>query len=179
MANGEFLVAFLGFWPPSGADGLSGAVMVTNERGYPLEFRVTTPVRPSPMQKALYGESLGPYLVLELIGKRLVSEVKRAPLLCFTNTRDAVGVESPFPMFFVAPMDSIVLVGEDATLSYQRIEPTDGAGQSLGIISHDAATLERSLSEIKATVRHFDPLGAFDRMKTALTVLAETDARYR
>ena len=179
MATDEFLVAFLGFWPPTGADGLSGAAMVTNERGYPLEFRVTTPVRPSAMQKALYGTSLDSYLIVELVGRRLVSEIQRRAILCFTNSREAVAVESPFPMFFVAPTDSIVLTGDDAAVSYQRVEPTDGVSQALGLLSHDAAALAESLPQIKSIVRRFDPLGAFERMKTALAVLAESDARYR
>jgi hypothetical protein len=131
------------------------------------------------MQKALYGATLDTYLILELIGKRLISELQRRPHFCFTNMRDAVAVESSFPLFFVAPSDSIVFMGDDAQVSYQRVEPVDGVSQAIGIISSDGAVLSDALPRIKAGVRYFDPLATFDRMRTALSVLAESDARYR
>ena len=49
----EFMVAFVGLFDTDAADGLLGAAMVTSERGYPLEFRVTTPVLPENVILAL------------------------------------------------------------------------------------------------------------------------------
>ena len=47
-------------------DGFISAMMVTDSRGYPLEFRATTPVRPSLVQKTLYGKQLEHYVGVEL-----------------------------------------------------------------------------------------------------------------
>ncbi len=40
------LIGFLTVEPTADNTGLIGAVLITDERGYPLEFRCTTPVRP-------------------------------------------------------------------------------------------------------------------------------------
>jgi hypothetical protein len=47
--------------------------MVIDHRGYPLEFRCTTPVKPTPIQKIIYGSLLDQYIGVELCGKRLLA----------------------------------------------------------------------------------------------------------
>lgn len=60
------------------ADCFVGGLLVTNHLGRPLEFQCTTPVRPNATQKILYGPTLKPFVLSELIGKTLFerSEVK-------------------------------------------------------------------------------------------------------
>lgn len=170
----EFLIGFIGCWPTQSADGLIGAAMVTNERGYPREFRVTTAVRPTGIQKALYGDSLERYLVVELIGQKLVSD-SRLPLFALTNRREMLDVPSPFPLMFAAPADQMV-VTDRSTAAYQRLEV---GGAAIGLLARDAEQLAGMMDRLRVATRYFDPLGAFDRMRTALNVLGESDARYR
>jgi hypothetical protein len=154
--------------------------MVTNERGYPLEFRVTTPVRPTGVQKALYGKSLEPYVVAELLVKRLLAELKQRPALVLANRLGALEVESPFPIAFVARANSLVRSESDA-LEYRRIEVASAANCALGVLfSRDLGRdIGESASHLERACRYFDPVEAFDRMNTALGVLAESDSRYR
>lgn len=51
--------------------GYLGALLVTDDLGKPEEFRVTYPVKPTLLQRQLYGESLVPYVGVELCGKPL------------------------------------------------------------------------------------------------------------
>lgn len=173
-AQGSSLIAFLGFWPVDESGGYTGAIMVTDERGYPLELRVASPVRPSAVQRALFGESLTRYLIVELIGKRLCAELQRRPVVALSNERVASDIEGAFPVVFAAPADEIVL-HEDARLSYQRVD--DGT-RSIGLLGHHN-DVEASAQILKNTTKHFDPLAAFDRIRTALGVLSESDPRYR
>lgn len=175
-AGDEFLVGFIGCWPPDDGEGLTGAAMITNERGYPREFRVTTTVRPSAVQRALYGESLDRYLVVELIGKRLAAEM-RQPLFVLSNIRQALEVDAPVPILFAAPADQMV-INEGMGASYQRLE---GAGipRAIGLLGSNADAVGQATDRLKVAARYFDPLAAFDRMRTALKVLGESDARYR
>ncbi len=53
-----------------------GAVFITDERGIPLDFRYTLPVRPTKLQKVIYGKSLDYYLKYEVIMDSLLEEVK-------------------------------------------------------------------------------------------------------
>jgi len=65
--------------------GFVGGLLVTNHYGRPLEFQCTTPVKPNRTQEILYGPTLVPYLLGELIGKTLVEKVGIKPDLVLTE----------------------------------------------------------------------------------------------
>ena len=54
--------------------GFFGGYLVLSERGRPLEFHCSTPVLASQAQQILYGATLRPYLLGELIGETLVAK---------------------------------------------------------------------------------------------------------
>src|SRR3972149_6823144 len=55
---------------------IRGGVLVTDMETRPYEFRVTTPVKPTSMQRVLYGKTLPKYVYGELIGFPLIKAVK-------------------------------------------------------------------------------------------------------
>ena len=55
--------------------GFVGGLLITNRFGRPLEFQCTAPVKPNRTQQILYGPTLKPYLLSELIGKTLLEKV--------------------------------------------------------------------------------------------------------
>jgi hypothetical protein len=61
------------------ADCFVGGLLVTNHLGRPLEFQCTTPVKPNATQKILYGPTLRPFVVCELIGKTLFERAEVKP----------------------------------------------------------------------------------------------------
>jgi hypothetical protein len=56
--------------------GYFGGYLVLSERGRPLEFHCSTPVLASQAQQILYGATLRPYLLGELIGETLVAKAQ-------------------------------------------------------------------------------------------------------
>ncbi len=58
-----------------------GGLLVTNHLGRPLEFQCTAPVRPNRTQEILYGPTLAPFLLAEVIGKTLVEKAAVKPAL--------------------------------------------------------------------------------------------------
>lgn len=75
--------------------GFFGGYLVLCERGRPLEFHCSTPVLPSEAQRILYGASLRPYLLGELIGQTLVSKAQvpvQAVLTDLAEMRSLTGV---------------------------------------------------------------------------------------
>jgi hypothetical protein len=56
--------------------GYLGGVLVADEYGLPVEFRHTLPVRPTKLQRALYGNALDRYLRTVVITQRLVAGVE-------------------------------------------------------------------------------------------------------
>ena len=54
-------------------DGFIGAILVSDEKGFPLEFQYTDPIVPTKLQKVLYGASLEKYLKVDVILDNLLS----------------------------------------------------------------------------------------------------------
>ena len=65
--------------------GYVGGLLVTNHCGRPLEFQCTVPVRPNPTQEILYGPTLAPFILGELIGGTLVEKAGVKPQLILTD----------------------------------------------------------------------------------------------
>ncbi|MFN0052997.1 MAG: hypothetical protein ACKV0T_12495 [Planctomycetales bacterium] len=65
--------------------GLVGGLLVTNHCGRPLEFQCTAPVRANATQAILYGPTLQPFLLGELIGGTLVDKAGVKPQLILTD----------------------------------------------------------------------------------------------
>jgi hypothetical protein len=69
--------------------GFVGGLLVTNQCGRPLEFQCTAPVRANPTQEILYGPTLVPFILGELIGGTLVEKAGVKPQLILTD-RDQI-----------------------------------------------------------------------------------------
>lgn len=66
----------------------AGALFLVDERGVPLDFLYTLPVRPTRVQKVIYGKALSSYLRGELIPQALVGELKDFDLPSLWLLRD-------------------------------------------------------------------------------------------
>jgi len=53
--------------------GYLGAILVSDEKGFPLEFQYTDPISPTKLQKVLYGNSLEKYLKVDVILDNLLN----------------------------------------------------------------------------------------------------------
>jgi hypothetical protein len=65
--------------------GHVGGLLITNQHGRPLEFQCTTPVKPNRTQEILYGDTLRPWLLGELIGGTLLERVSIKPDVVITS----------------------------------------------------------------------------------------------
>ena len=68
--------------------GYVGGLLVTNQLGRPLEFQCTTPVRPNRTQEILYGPTLRPFLLADLIGKTLFERLTVKPTAILVSDAD-------------------------------------------------------------------------------------------
>lgn len=68
------------------ASGYTGGYLVANGWGRPLEFRLSTPIRPNRVQQILYGSTLDEYLHVDLIGRTLIEKTGIVPDLIVTDT---------------------------------------------------------------------------------------------
>jgi hypothetical protein len=65
--------------------GHVAGLLVTNKYGRPLEFQCTAPVRPNRTQELLYGPTLVPFLLGELLSKTLLERIGVKPQVVLTD----------------------------------------------------------------------------------------------
>jgi len=72
--------------------GYVGGLLITNHFGRPLEFQCTAPLKPNRTQEILYGPTLIPYVLGDLIGRTLIEKVGVKPHIVLTERQDLLGL---------------------------------------------------------------------------------------
>ena len=67
----------------------AGGILSMNEKGLPVSFKYTTPIKPNKIQKIIYGKNLKSYLASEIIGKQLINVVKELDMI-FVNDMEVL-----------------------------------------------------------------------------------------
>jgi hypothetical protein len=71
-----------------------GGLLVTDRFGRPLEFQCTTPVKPNRTQELLYGPTLVPFILGDLLGKALLNRISVKPSLILTSRVEMLSLRS-------------------------------------------------------------------------------------
>lgn len=83
----------------SGGKGFLGAVLITDYKGFPLEFRYTDPIIPTKIQQVLYGEGLEKYLKIDVITDSLIKALSQEISVLFVQDEDVLAYkESKIPI---------------------------------------------------------------------------------
>jgi len=78
--------------------GFVGGLLVTNRFGRPLEFQCTAPVKPNRAQQILYGPTLRPFVLGELLGRTLLDKVGVKPHLVLVESEEILDLRQHVPM---------------------------------------------------------------------------------
>ena len=78
--------------------GFVGGLLVTNRFGRPLEFQCTAPVKPNRAQQILYGPTLRPFVLGELLGRTLLDKIGVKPHLVLIETDEILELRQHVPM---------------------------------------------------------------------------------
>jgi len=103
--------------------GYVGGLLVTNHFGRPLEFQCTLPVKPNATQEMLYGPTLAPFLLGELIGQTLVEKAGVKPQLILTDREQILELRNHLaaPVAFVSAKDDAKTEAPAMKLGRQKI----------------------------------------------------------
>ncbi len=140
---------------------IRGAALITDPETRPCEFRCTSSIKPSTVQRVLYGDTLEEYILVELVGLPLMRAAKEKASL--------VLVKNPlFLQMRPALACPVVLVSRDS-----RSALSSDAGSELKpviISSHREFPAEASTArQMLATVmQKRDLLEPFERVRAAL-----------
>lgn len=87
--------------------GFVGGLLVTNRFGRPLEFQCTAPVKPNRAQQILYGPTLRPFVLGELLGRTLLDKVGVKPHLVLIESDEIIDLRQHVPMAVAYLIDKV------------------------------------------------------------------------
>jgi hypothetical protein len=113
--------------------GFVGGLLVTDRFGRPLEFQCTTPVRANRTQELLYGPTLVPFIVGELIGKALTDRISIKPTLLLSDRAEMLTLREHIevPVLCLAGTDRAAAISAPAA-GAETGNSTVGAKVTLG-----------------------------------------------
>lgn len=97
----------------SSTTGYIGAVLITDYKGFPLEFRYTDPIIPTKIQHVLYGEGLEKYVKLDVITDSLIKVLSSKISVLLVQDDDLLEYKT----------DSIVIIRVSATKAPPLSQP--------------------------------------------------------
>ena len=174
----------LGYLIIDGSEGqFRGASLVVDLRGIPMDFRYTDPIRPTRLERVLYGNALDVYLREELILQSLLGAVETKPQLWVCSDLDllaplkSVGkVKAVFlgPSSH-APLDAVgnvepVAEGGDVLIQADAVSAPLRAAFPQGARPDEIQGAAALLVEAAKTMELLEPFG---RIQKALLSLGE------
>lgn len=139
--------------------GVVGGLLVTNKFGRPLEFQCTTPVKPNRTQQILYGHTLRPYLLTEVVGKTLLDKIGVKPHLVLVEAEDLLELRQFVPM----PVASLSTASSNSEL--QRFTLGRQNLEFHAEFPEDCELVRKGSGEVPDTADLKEP---FDRIREAL-----------
>jgi len=180
-SSGNLLLGYI--YEEHAQDVYRGALLVTDSRGIPKDFRYTEPIRPSRLEKVLYGNALGAYLLEEVILGALVDALSVSPALWLCERKSLflpLYKKSRIPTFLLhqgghAPLDhvgeiqpqpqeNIFLVQLYALSDALRIE----------VPEQETSKIEQHVALLLEVAETMDVMEPFGRIATALAAVEES-----
>ncbi len=146
-------------------NGYLGGIMVTDAYAIPLEFKYSEPIKPTGLQKILYGSSIEKYLMVDVIAKKLIQNVQEKPKFILLDDSRLLGLQSKSPIIYIANSSKNEKEKESDELreglNTEELEAGFKIVYTGTLTSEDMKWLERLSDEI-------DILEPFQRLKEAL-----------
>lgn len=167
-----------------GKDGFLGAMLVVDSMSRPVEFRVTFPVKPSAIQKPLYGDAMEPYIGVELCGKQLLDSIDHHLSIIMVNNEKLLGIRDHInlPVLFIQRAGDVIEVdtGDNKFGNKSKLESASGRFQPISIFS--SRGYPDDLSNAKYLMREMfedaDLMEPFERIELAVDTLSDQDERF-
>lgn len=155
--------------------GFVGGLLITNRFGRPLEFQCTAPVKPNRTQQILYGPTLKPYVLGELIGRTLIEKVGVKPHFVIVESPDLLELRNvaAMPVASLLETESDKSKKKSASRESEQSEATlpftlTFGGETIALSSthkDDRTEIEKFAKLVPADADIREP---FDRIREAL-----------
>jgi len=144
--------------PQDSAKNYLGALLITNSRSHPLHFAYVSPVRPTILQRILYGGTLDEHVKTDVIVKKLFGDgLDIKPNVVFVDSGDLLSARRIINLPVAQLSKKSNSQNDTSSLSAFRFE-TDGNG-------NDERFVGKIIARLEQVIDLYDP---FDRMTEAL-----------
>ena len=116
--------------------GYIGAILVVNNEGIPLEFKCTEAIKPTPVQRSLYGGTLETHIAVELCAKPLLDKVTNKPAILFVNEQAFLTVheKTGIPAWLVQQDGSLSDEWVRESCRFELVEPFERIKNAIMIL---------------------------------------------
>jgi|SRR3989344_139545 len=163
----------------------TGCLLITNLYGVPEEFRCTHPVKPTPIQKTLYGKSLVSHIGIELCGIPLLSSIEHKISGLFVNADYLTELrhDADFPVLFVKRSGEILETEQNGEFKKEKrkIESKTGKFEPVAAIWNEQFKddYEKMMHILDNHSNNLDVIEPFGRIKKTVEVLTLQDDRFK
>ena len=146
--------------------GFVGGLLVTNRFGRPLEFQCTAPVKPNRAQQILYGPTLRPFVLGELLGRTLIDRIGVKPVLVLIEAAEILDLRQHVPIAVASLIDKVTREATQLRLGKHAIEfHADYPGDHAEVARHvklipDDADLREPFERVREALVETVRLGA-------------------
>src|SRR6056297_2191987 len=79
-----------------------GGIMVTDPYAIPVEFKYSEPIKPTGLQKILYGNSIEKYLLVDVIAKKLLQNIEEKPKFILIEDTRLLDIQFKMPIIYIS-----------------------------------------------------------------------------
>lgn len=161
--------------------GYTGALLVTDLSGIPLEFRCTHSVRPTMVQRPLYGKSLEAHIGVDLCGKQLDSATRVAFDMLVVRKKYLLAIRKSMKRPAVCVVKAgDAMVAADSAQDSKRIDARGTQYAPLMLAAEPDFPSDVEIAKETFSGAHFaiDPLEPFERIEQAIAQLRSNDERF-
>lgn len=167
------MIAHMGFRSFEQKEAYRGAILITDESTKPVEFRCTAPVRPTPLQRMLYGDSLLPHILIELIGLPLLTSIRERPGVILISDPAFLELRSKtkFIVIHLSPAGPRTTGSQIQTkVGTQVLECSSGRFPSLLLSTHsgEPAHVDAVVEQLRTLFASSDLMEPFARISAGL-----------
>lgn len=180
-------IGFYSLLPTQDGKGYLGALLVTDDLGKPTEFRVTYPVKPTLLQKQLYGDSMVPHIGIELCGEPLYQALKIKPVLVLVGDTQFLPLSTSVASLVahVERLGETFKVASSSDVNQQtpvKLQSTSARFQPLAVTyptDYDDQRQAEVLAQLSRFFVSIDLLEPFTRIDAAAKALAAQNEKFR
>ncbi|MDK2812254.1 MAG: hypothetical protein PWQ78_464 [Petrotoga sp.] len=147
----------------------SGGLLILNENGIPVSFKYTEPIKPSKIQKIIYGSNLKNYLAFQILSSEELYSPHDVDLI-LTDDSDLINY---------IDIDKVIMyimeVSSDKGFEVKEKEGIIPINQNSSLRFYSSKVLDSlTLKKLKSYIEIFDIFEPFTRLKEALVYICSS-----